>query len=221
LLRDPVERVNSLYLFLRWQREQLGKAENGVRIMAKMRELGWELDDVYRELGGGGEPPPELRELFFLFFNGQAREILAPVTSDLPLAADAQQLDRFRDRALERLSSNYVVGTQDRFSQSVRLFADSFGWRRTFVPRLRVSPYGARREEVDEETRSLIRAHNRVDAELHARYSERLSALPAVSHLSQRSWQVRQRLGRPSARARESWRAVRRRLPSSAPGSGP
>ncbi len=196
MLREPVDRVVSTYLFMLWNAERLPPTNPAVQVLDAMRDRGWGLADLYRELGGSdgyrtmlhGMDELAVRGLLGAFFNGQARHLLAADASvgEMPLDAGGEALDDYRDRAHATLSENHVVGTQDRFSQSVRLFADSFGWRRVFVPRVNEGRLrGGRREaDIDQETLSLIRTYNGVDAELHAYYSGRLQALPGVSRLT-------------------------------------
>ncbi len=216
VLRDPVERVTSLYDFslrqMRRLRESgqearaLGKQARTGRLAAAILNHGWNLKDIYRELGGG-DASPELIE-FQIFFNGQTREILAPFVNftELPLSAGLDGLEPYRRRAFQTLRDSYVVGTQDRLSQSVHMFADRFGWRKAFVPRVNVRSPGPE-PELDAETRELIRAHNSIDAELHAHYSEQLAGLPPVSRLSQRRWLVQHRARRVPAIVRRRLRA--------------
>jgi len=210
MLRDPVDRVISSYFFMLQHADRLPPSNPAVRVLAAMRQRGWGLGDVYRELGGAGDYRSKLRELdeparaqLLAFFNGQIRHLLLPAVTpdDVPPDADGEVLRDCRDKAFAMLSKRYVVGTQDRFSQSVRLFADSFGWRRVFEPRVNVGRLRGRREaEIDQETLSLIRRYNRADAELHAHYSERLRALPPVGRLTD----LRAR-GRRSASRMRAW----------------
>ncbi|MBA2256225.1 MAG: sulfotransferase family 2 domain-containing protein [Thermoleophilaceae bacterium] len=203
MLRDPVEYVVSFYLFQVWRRETLGARSPYIEAM---RERDWQLKDVYRELGGADQPSSYLHKLFGLLFNGQTRHLLFGEldSSLIPFRAD-EGLDEYRDRAFALLEETYVVGAQDRFSESIRLFADSFGWRRVFVPRANAGRLrGGRREaDIDEETRALIRSYNGIDAELHAHYSQRLEGQPGVGRLTDlrgRVWRGarrgRSRLGR-------------------------
>lgn len=208
MLRDPVELVISLYLFMRWRADHLRASGPAVFMLEEMRARGWGLKDIYLRLGDSPERVHDLPRtfsgpLFAPFFNGQSRQILLgrvrPI--DMPFTADAVALDDFRLKALEILAHTYVVGAQDRFSESVRLFADAFQWRTVFVPHANRGPLRSRNvdAEVDEETRSLIRAYNQVDAGLHARYSKELSALPATSRVTD----VRGRVRRQGSRLRQ------------------
>lgn len=122
--------------------------------------------------------------------------------SEIPLEPDDEQLDSYRREVDRLLADRYLVGTQDRFSQSVRLLGEAFGWRRMFVPRLNANPDSSLRDRVDEETLELIRAHNRLDAELHAHYSERLREVPRTSRMSDARWKAHRQADRRVRRLR-------------------
>lgn len=201
LLRDPVERVVSSFFYIAWMDEHGQRSP----MIEAMRRRGWELSDVYREVERHPTLGDELADRFWPLFNGQARELLAPVTgfTSLALRPEAAQLERHRGRVLQLLSERYVVGVTERFSQSVRLFADSFGWSKAFVPRENVRPYGPRRDLIDEETRSLIGAHNTLDTQLHSQYRAKLETLPPTSRGDDLRWRGEQR-------ARRGLRWVRR-----------
>lgn len=179
MLRDPVERVASLWSHAQWLVDR-GAQTAWRPLVEAMRERGLDLKAAYRELGDAPDAPELANGVFQVLFNEQSRQILLGVLDprEIPFSSDATALEPYRARALDFLSESYVVGAQERFSQSVRLFADSFGWRRAFVPRMNVRGAGP---PVDEETRSLIRAYNKLDLELHAHYLERLAPLPGVS----------------------------------------
>jgi sulfotransferase family protein len=172
LLRDPVDRVWSLYRFARWLARRRADGDGGPHHGREIEQRGWSLADIYTELGGAGGPGSELRGHFGPFFNGQARAIVAPWTPKRPaywngLPDDAVTL---RDEAFGILARNYVVGVQERLALSVDRFADKLRWRETTVPYLNVSPM-PHVAPPDERTRALILAHNAVDAELHAHYT--------------------------------------------------
>lgn len=212
LLRDPVERMVSLYHFslARWDaysRGEISRAAGDHLIGRTIRENGWSIADIYREVGGNGGV--ETRKAFAFFFNGQARDILYPYldTTELPLTLSETELEDLRRRT-EEVLSKYVVGTQDRFSQSVRLFADSFGWRRPFVPHMNVTP---RPIVIDDATRSLIRAHNALDDDLHAWYSATLERRRRTGRLTEVRARAEVGALRATSRAR---RALRARLAS-------
>jgi len=169
VLRDPVEHVWSLYHFVRHLAEKEGSQGRGALSGREFEQRGWSLIDLYRELGNGSPDDSALHDRFHGFFNGQTRSILSPWMAqeslkywvDIPPAGAA-----LGDRAVEILRSHYVVGAHERYDQSLRLFASAFGWSQVQAPHLRKSrPRG----RPDEQTRAAILAHNRIDAELHAR----------------------------------------------------
>lgn len=199
MLRDPVDRVVSLLRYSQWADARGNQGLGTFRATAHaLHERGWTLKDAYRELGGSGPLPPELAVPFGPLFNGQARHLLAAAADadDIPFSSATEDLEQPRERLFELLTDRYVVGTQDRFPQSLRLFADSFGWSRVFVMRARPGPKPGEVEGVDEETRTLIRAHNGLDAELHAHFSDRLSRSPSVTTASRLRGSAYLRLGR-------------------------
>ncbi len=207
VLRDPVERVRSLYNHALWQqrrRRAAGQPLHRELLANAILERRWTLKDIYRELGG--RDPASVPLVFRIFFNGQTRELLAntDAVTTLPLTTGAD-LERHRRLVLDLLSERYVVGTQDRFSQSVRLFAERFAWPQAFLPRANVATGDRGGVEIDAETRELARAYNPLDAELHERYAERLNSLPPVSGLSQARARARRQLSRTMG-------GVRRRL---------
>jgi hypothetical protein len=184
MLRDPVERVASLYLYGRWRADRLGVRLPATSVLGAMRRRGWEtLKDVYRSVDDGiGEPGGSLEEPLWALFNGQARQLMMETVDpfEMPFTAAPNDLTDYRSRAFELLDRRYVVGTQERFSQSVRLFAESFGWRRPFAPRINVGRLAHATGDVDAETRDLISRFNRLDAQLHAHYQKRLDRLPPI-----------------------------------------
>jgi Sulfotransferase family len=106
---------------------------------------GWNLLDVYRELGGGSARGSELHGEFRDFFNGQTRALLAAGRQEARLEYWAGIPERgaaLRSEALETLARHRVQ-----------------------VER------GEHRSPPDPRTRSLILAHNQIDAELHAHFS--------------------------------------------------
>lgn len=217
MLRDPVERVLSSYRFMLAGAARSPRSSLEGRVLGAVRERGWGIRELYLELGGAADYRSKLEgvdqrvvdALVMTFFDGQMRFILLAThgPSEIPLASGGEGLSAYRDSAYETLSERYVVGTQDRFSQSVRLFAESFGWRRVFEPRVNVGRRGGSREaRIDDETLGLIRAYNQVDGELHRHYSQRLSVLPTIGRVT--ALRARGRRSAKRARARVGrWRS--------------
>lgn len=168
LLRDPVERVWSLYHAAR-RHTARGTGPPGT-LGAAFAERDWTLAEIYDELGGGGPEPSGPRGDLAQFFNGQTRSVLEPwsgpplrFATGVPSDGAAQ-----RDTALAVLNEHYVVGTQDELARSLERFAQKFKWRDLRVPYLNQTHRPSARP--DARTRALILEHNQLDAEIHAHY---------------------------------------------------
>jgi Sulfotransferase family len=112
----------------------------------EIEERGWSLADVYLELGGRGPRSSELHARFRGFFNGQTRRILDSLQAEPKLEYWAGVPERgaaLRDEALE------ILARED--------YVEAKGAERCSRP--------------DPQTRSLILAHNQIDAELYAHFS--------------------------------------------------
>jgi hypothetical protein len=169
LFRDPVDRVASLYSFFKWQTTRDDRPEWEREVGNELVDRGWSLADIYLNLGGARSSASPLHHVFAEFFNGQTRSVVRPWDEDAQLGYWAGQPDEAVDlkrRALDLLLRQYVVGVQERYEQSLELFARSFGWNDLAVHRLNVREP----EALDPETRELVAAHNELDAELHAHF---------------------------------------------------
>lgn len=141
------------------------------RRQGELEERDWSLADVYLELGGGGPRSSELHARFADFFNGQTRAVLTAGKNQAKLdywAGIPERGAALRDEALKMLSrddDNAVGGlAQDGLAD------------------------GASAPRPDPRTRSLILAHNQIDAELHAYFAG--AAERDHSHLQRPSaWQ--------------------------------
>jgi sulfotransferase family protein len=175
VLRNPVDRVCALY-------EDLSDTERAE----------WSLSDVYLELGGGGPRTSEAHEQFADFFNGQARAVLSHWRDPWKLEYWAGIPERgtvIRDSALELLEERYVVGVAEQPERSLERFTAALA--RKLSPHLGSRP-GEHRGRPDPRTRSLILAHNQIDAELHANFQaaverDRLRPRPRTPRAPQRS----------------------------------
>jgi hypothetical protein len=168
LLRDPVERVASLYNFFTWQTTRKNRPDWERDVGDELNRRGWSLADIYLNLGGARPSTSPLHNRLSEFFNGQTRSILKPWDLGDEVRFWSGQPDEavdLKQRALDLLSRQYVVGVQERYEQSLQLFASRFGWELP-VHRLNVRA----REEIDPDTRELVAAYNEVDAELHAHF---------------------------------------------------
>ena len=196
LLRDPVERVASLYAFFKWQTTREDRPPWDLDVGEELNRRGWSLADIYLNLGGASPSMSPMHARFSEFFNDQTRTVLKPWDLGHELSFWSGQPDEAVDlkrHALDLLSRQYVVGIQEHYEQSLRLFADSFGWDKLPVHRLNVRE----REKVDPETRELILAHNEIDAELHAHFEAAVERYAA--DLPQRARAARAAPASPSA----------------------
>lgn len=145
MLRDPVNRVLSLYNFQLLLEERMG-AHEGVRLPDGMTIEDFVCEPPYAEID-----------------NGQTRRI-----SGMGGSGDrcsGTMLDAAKDN-LRRYFSG--VGITERFDESLVLLARTFGWSRELVyyPR-NVTVTGTERARLPEKTVGLIREKNAYDAELY------------------------------------------------------
>ena len=180
LLRDPVERVISLYYFTRIL-AQKGKGR-GAEIGLELERLGWELEDVFVNIGlkrGGSD---EQRLLFAPFFNGQSRAILKPhadVGVTLMVQGIPPQVQPLQARLEEMVRVHYVTGVTERYEASVRYFAHTFGWRRIFFEQRNKTKKRPRQQELSPDLLDLIRSFNQMDVALHQRAEEEVAGFIA------------------------------------------
>jgi Sulfotransferase family len=201
LLRNPIDRLASLYTFTKQQAKRdrpPWQKEIGTEILAR----GWSLADIYRNLGGTQPSSSRMHELFAEFFNGQTRRVLRPWDRADELGLWAGQPDEAagpKQAALELLSHKYVVGVQERFELSLDLFAEAFGWSERSLPRVNVGEP----EALDPETRELVAAHNEIDAQLHAHFDAALGRRARERAEAAQKRPARARASSPNARLRE------------------
>jgi len=65
------------------------------------------------------------------------------------------------------LQKYYTVGVQEKFSQSVELFAKKFGWTNLPDRRDNIGQYNT---ELSKEVADLIRSYNALDSKIHSYY---------------------------------------------------
>jgi hypothetical protein len=137
----------------------------------------WRLPELYERI----EERRRVNPSFALrrprdFFNGAARSFLAPYydTAALPLTAGEPEADLWRERLFDVVETTFLVGAQELFEQSTRLFAEAFSWPELFPAKARVNRERSSPEELSEDERALVRAYNWLDAELHEHYLHRL-----------------------------------------------
>lgn len=182
MLRDPVERVVSLYHYNLLQAdrattgEKLTDLDAGTQMGLVLRERGWTLRDIYLRLGDKGEGESKLHALFFHYFNGQSRGLLGPHLDTSSMDYTSNPGDDLVKRLERLLEEHYVVGVQGEFSRSLGLYARSFGWKRLWIPQLNRSG-SADTRGVDQKTLELIRSHNQLDDHIYRAHVERVAAL--------------------------------------------
>jgi hypothetical protein len=136
-------------------------------------ERGWSMADVYLELGGGGSRSSELHARSGEFFNGQTRLALRRRDQEKLeyWAGIPERGAALRNAALEAFAGEEPIPVAR--GEALSLTAGSRGWP-------------------DPKTRSLILAHNQIDAELHAHFAG----------LVEREGQIRARGPKPRPRRR-------------------
>jgi len=133
LLRDPVDRVISLYYFTKILAKS--GAGRGAEIGQELERLGWDLEAIYVNIGLKQGGSPEQRLLFAPFFNGQSRAILKPhadVATSLIVKGVPEKVAPLRALLDDVIQRHYVTGVTEAYEPSVRYFARVFGWRRIF-----------------------------------------------------------------------------------------
>jgi len=169
LIRDPVDRVISLYYFTRGlAKKGVGK---GAQIGQALEALGWDLADIYLHVGVEQDAAPEYRQLFAPFFNGQTRAILGPHvdTAAMPIVAGApEELMPYYNKLNDVLAQHYELGVTELYALSVRYFAQVFGWRRLFFVHKNRTKTRPKVQEFSDETIAMIRTFNQLDVTLHA-----------------------------------------------------
>jgi hypothetical protein len=175
LLRDPVDRVASLYHYLRsisHKVDTIGGLAGRIIV-----ELDWSIGDIFEHLGDKAGEPPKRHRLFNGFFNGQVRHLLHAYLSTDGLGrfeGAPPESHPFVDRMNEELDRRYTLGILEEFRKSIDLFAGRFGWSVRAYPHKRATERPAT-AEIPEETRALILAFNRLDQDLWLRAREGLT----------------------------------------------
>jgi len=169
LFRDPVDRALSLYHFCK-KRAFVGQGR-GAQKGKKIYELNWKIEDIYLNLGGGSEKSSELHEIFKEFFNYQTRSVLAPYinTEVFEYIQDSQKI--YEEQVDAILQKYYTVGVQEKFSESVELFAQKFGWKNLPDRRDNIGQYS---NELSKEVADLIRSYNALDSKIHRHYFDKI-----------------------------------------------
>jgi hypothetical protein len=159
VLRDPVDRSLSRYYFL-------SKPESTV-------------DDMYASFARAAENGGRASRKEIEFANGQSRRLLAPYfdSDQIPRSAGDPESDLWRQRLFTIVEEQYLVGLQERFPESIELFAREFGWAKVYDASAKVNRARPSLSEVPMETRDLIRSFNWLDEELYRACSERFDSV--------------------------------------------
>lgn len=167
VLRNPIERVISLYYYAR--SIAASDPNHGGAVGRTLLETGWSLDDLYDQLGGGSEKSSPAHQIFWDFFNGQVRHLLRPYkpVQRIPFAMGLPEKTRdFIAAFRSLLEQRYCVGVQEEFETSVRVLAARFGWSQLLFPRKRRTEDRPKAREVAQSTREKILEYNRLDMRL-------------------------------------------------------
>lgn len=143
LMRDPVDRVVSHYRYVR------RTPQNYLHDWVVNDHISF---DEYVAYG----PDEELN-------NGQTRMLAG--TAFYHKGGCSEMLEAAKRNLRERFA---VVGTSDRFDESLLLMKKRLGWRLPYYARQNVSPPSARRIEVTPQALRAIRLRNQLDIELYA-----------------------------------------------------
>jgi len=165
LLRDPVDRIVSLYHFCK--KIPYTKSGGGAQKGQKIRELNWKIEDIYLNLGEGNENSSELHSIFKDFFNGQTRILLSPHVNTETLEYTRISQNFYEKQVKDILQKHYVVGVQEKFSESINLFAQKFGWKNLPNRRDNIGHY---ENKLSKDVIELIRSYNAIDTKLHTDY---------------------------------------------------
>lgn len=168
LLRDPVQRIQSLYWHLRRTEDLSDQIPEKAGIRRVLRELAQSLsfEEWVRQ-------PPTI-------LGAYPRNVyVALLTGGYPLTvrASAAELLELGERAKQVLASQFTFfGFIERYAASKRLFCRTFGLPGHFAlgeERYNVAPGRHRRQPPDPETLALIEAENAVDVALY-RFAQQL-----------------------------------------------
>ena len=164
VLRDPVERVASLYHYIR--------SRPGHHLYDAIERQRMSVADFVRS-GISVEAD-----------NGQTRLLAGPDGRSLPFGTCTTEL---LERARANLARHFaVVGLTERFDETLLLLRDAFGWRRLFYVRRNVTDRRIRRDTLDAEAMCAIEERNTLDIELYrdasAAFEERIREQGPVFH---------------------------------------
>jgi hypothetical protein len=157
ILRHPVERVVSLYNYLR-------RHPNHYLYDAIVSQR-MSLEDFVRS-GISTEVD-----------NGQTRLLSGLEEADAPPAIEYGKCSQaVLEEARKNLEASFaVVGLVDRFDETLILLRHAFGWQNVLYGKTNVTKVGSRNPDISAETLSLIAKHNELDIRILSRGVEEIS----------------------------------------------
>ena len=191
MLRDPVERVLSLFAYLSRSPDS---------------RLGWTLPE-----GMSLEAFVDDWEMAPLVHNEQTRLLAGPLAAELPAATD-ESLVQAKRNLVEGI---VCTGITERFDESLSVLQQVLGWDTATYQRRKVAPGGRRNVAASPQVLERIAVRNHLDLDLYALARERLD--DQVGRMSTpgrqlaapvRSWSARLRSASRLARARASAAAL-------------
>jgi hypothetical protein len=173
VLRHSVDHVLSVFHHARTHPDREDKWS--LADLIQKEELS--LEDIYGRLAEEIEQREQelwpLRQLF----NLQLRSLMVccPGDRQIPILADRDTAvgEESLDLLASTLEQHFLVGFQACYAQSVRMFANEFGWHA--LPEVHANPTSARpkADDISTELRQLIEHHNRLDIALYNRMWEK------------------------------------------------
>jgi hypothetical protein len=167
MIREPIDLVLSRLFFradqsadLSWLREyytETGKPRDSNTQAGRLTKAGW--------------------------YNPQARTLLAPhfdVSELRHTLGPPPDANVWRERLFTLVSGRFLVGLQEAYDDSVRLFAEKFGWRDLTTPAVKVNENRPRELPLDEAMADLICRANWLDLELYSAYARTFDRVPRL-----------------------------------------
>ena len=168
VLRDPVDRVVSLYHYAR-SLDRASPPPSAQVIQQHDLSLEDIFEDGLRLLGQSYQEFYPLRQ----YFNGHVRNLRPEFDrSGVLLIPNDEEIRIAVDRTAQMLNDHFLVGFQSHLSESVQYFGRKLGWRRTDVSRQRVNAQRPTLSEIDPKLRETILHHNQADQKLYEQLKE-------------------------------------------------
>jgi len=169
LLRDPVDRVLSLYYYgLSLHEDTEYKFARIIKDNDLSLDQIFQLEQEQTSINRNDPFSP-----FHEFYNGQIRAILRPVRHTLkwfdltPGEKNNAYENEALEKALQLVHQHYVIGFQEKFQESINLFSSKFGWKRNIYVRENVTPDRKTVTELTEKFKSIIETYNSLDIKFY------------------------------------------------------